>query len=124
MPNNTLIKAPTVLLKIKEAYSIWFKMFSDFPKIHRYNLGGKIEEYFLIVLDSILLSLYLPKDKKVTKLELSSAKLDSLKFFLQLAWENKCLTNKKYAELSEILEEVGKMLGGWKKGLTSYRKFN
>jgi len=44
-------------------------------------------------------------------------KLDSLKFFLQLAWENKCLANNKYTELSEQLNEIGRMLGGWKKGL-------
>lgn len=117
MFSKELIKTPSVLLKTKEAYGLWFKMFSDFPKIYRYNLGGKIEDCFLIILDNILLSLYLSKDKKAEKLELCSVKLDSLKFFLQLAWENKCLSNNKYAELSEKLDEVGKMLGGWKRGL-------
>jgi len=40
-----------------------------------------------------------------------------LKFFLQIAWEIKALENKKYIALSEKLNEVGKMLGGWRKGL-------
>jgi hypothetical protein len=40
-----------------------------------------------------------------------------VKFFLQLAWENKCIQNEKYLALSEQLEEVGRMIGGWKKGI-------
>ena len=28
-------------------------------------------------------------------------------------WETKSLDNKKYIVLSEKLEEIGKMLGGW-----------
>lgn len=41
------------------------------------------------------------------------------KFFLQIAWEIKALDNKKYIMLSECLNEIGRMLGGWIKGLKS-----
>jgi hypothetical protein len=123
MFNKNNIKTPSVLAETKEAYTLWFKMFSDFPKIYRYNLGGgEIEETFLIILDNILLSLYLPKNEKIEKLELCSAKLDSLKFFLQIAWENKCIANNKYTELSEKLNNIGKMIGGWKRGLININK--
>ncbi|NCA94382.1 MAG: four helix bundle protein [Sphingobacteriia bacterium] len=44
-------------------------------------------------------------------------RLDILKFFSQLAWENKLIPNDKYIELSERLLEIGRMLGGWRKGL-------
>jgi len=47
----------------------------------------------------------------------ASVKLDLLKFFLQIAWEIKSLDNKKYILLSERLNEIGKMLGGWIKAL-------
>lgn len=30
-----------------------------------------------------------------------------------ILWETKSLDTKKYIALSEILDEVGKMLGGW-----------
>mgnify|MGYP001589933815 FL=1 len=39
--------------------------------------------------------------------------LDELKYFLQLAWEMKILTNQKYLTLSSALTEVGKMIGAW-----------
>jgi hypothetical protein len=45
------------------------------------------------------------------------ALLDVLKFLLQIAWEAKFVSHGKYGELSTALDEIGKMLGGWKKGL-------
>ncbi len=41
-----------------------------------------------------------------------------LKFFLQLGWEIKVLDNSKYVALSEPLDEVGRMLGGWLRQVT------
>lgn len=55
----------------------------------------------------------LPRSQKLPALQKSSGKLDLLKFFLQLSWELKVLDNKKYEALSEPLNEIGKMLGGW-----------
>ncbi len=46
------------------------------------------------------------------------SRLDILKFFLQIAWENKLIPTEKYAEFSKRFEEIGRMLGGWKKGLS------
>lgn len=108
---------PSALLKCKTAYSFWFKVFNDFPKAHRYTLGGKIEDYFLSLLENIFISIYLPSTQKIAKLTIAISKLDGVKFFMQIAWENKCIPNEKYLNLSENLNEIGKMLGGWRKGL-------
>jgi len=114
---STLLRPPIVLAKTKEAYSLWFQALVDFPKVYRYNLGGKIENCFLSLLENTFITAYLSGEKKANQLSLAILKLDSLKFFLQLAWENKCLSNIKYTALSEQLDEIGRMLGGWKKGL-------
>ena len=57
------------------------------------------------------------KLEKLISLKNASLKLDLLKFFLQISWEIKSLDNKKYIKLSEKLNEIGKMLGGWIKSL-------
>lgn len=44
-------------------------------------------------------------------------RLDVVKFFVQLTWEDKLISNEKYADLLGKLEEIGRQLGGWKKGL-------
>ncbi|NCT54498.1 four helix bundle protein [Candidatus Falkowbacteria bacterium] len=114
---NASLRPPVVLIKTKEAYSLWFSVLSSFPKIYRYNLGGKIENNFLSLLENTFITVYLSGERKSAQLSIAILKLDSLKFFLQLAWENKCLANIKYSALSEQLDEIGRMLGGWKKGL-------
>ena len=96
---------------------MWFKLVNGFPKVYRGTLGAKIEHYFLEFLECVFTSLYLSHDRKIVRLAVAISKLDGVKFFLQLAWENHCLSNEQYATLSEKLLEVGRMLGGWKKGL-------
>jgi len=44
-------------------------------------------------------------------------KNDLLKFLLQIGWEQKVLDNKVYSALILSLDEVGRMLNGWKKNL-------
>ena len=105
--------SPSVLLKTKVAYTLWFAILQDFSRIHRFTLGGKIESYFLELLECIFIALYLPPTQKIAQLTVAISKLDGVKFFLQLAWENKYIPPKKYIELSEQLNEIGRMLGGW-----------
>ncbi|MFA6251306.1 MAG: four helix bundle protein [Candidatus Paceibacterota bacterium] len=106
-----------MLIKAKGAYSIWFKIFIDFPKMYRRTIGEKIEGYFLELLENIFVSQYLSGENKINRLTISISKLDGVKFFLQISWENKCLPTEKYITLSTQLDEIGRMLGGWKKGL-------
>ncbi len=61
--------------------------------------------------------IYLPPEPKVLMLGKTISKLDTLKFFCQLAWESRLIPTDKYSLLSEKLEEIGRMLGGWRKGL-------
>lgn len=114
---STIVHSPIVLVKEKEAYAIWFKILADFPKVYRYNLGGKIEDCFLSLLENTFTAIYQSGEKKQIQLSLAIVKLDRLKFFFQLAWENKCIDNKKYTEISFRLNEIGRMIGGWIKGL-------
>jgi hypothetical protein len=110
-------RSPSVLQKAKVAYSFWFALVDNIPKSHRYTLGGKVEHYFLEFLECIFTALYLPVEQKGKRLEVATSKLDGIKFFAQICWENKCIPDKKYTELSGLLDELGKMIGGWKKGL-------
>jgi hypothetical protein len=108
---------PVVIVKEKESYCLWVALHKSFPKIERLGVGQKIEQSFLMVLEYTFIAAYQPPEQKIIILDRTVSKLDVLKFFLQIAWENKLLPTKQYADLSEKLEEIGRMLGGWKKGL-------
>ena len=86
---------------------------SNFSKDSRYTIGTKIDSLFLETIELIIKASYSDKVEKLIALKNASTKLDLLKFFLQITWEIKSLDNKKYILLSEKLDEIGKMLGGW-----------
>ncbi|KND48475.1 MAG: hypothetical protein AB200_01955 [Parcubacteria bacterium C7867-005] len=106
-----------VLLKSKDAYRLWLKIERDLPKVERLGIGNKIDSTFLEFLEILFVSSYTALDKKLLLLGQAMSKHDSLKFFCQIAWENKLIHTSKYSELSAHLEEIGRMLGGWRKGL-------
>lgn len=83
------------------------------PKDARYTLGIKIDNLFVETIEFVFVASYLGKNQKLPYVQKAAAKLDLLKFFLQIIWEIKALDNKKYAMVSEKLDRIGKMLGGW-----------
>lgn len=106
-----------MLLKEKEVYRYWLPIHRDLPKVERLGIGQKIEQVFLDILELTYASLYLPPETKIIVLSKTISRLDILKFFLQLAWESKLIPTAKHTELMKKLMEIGRMLGGWKKGL-------
>ncbi|MBI5139751.1 four helix bundle protein [Candidatus Nomurabacteria bacterium] len=100
-------------------YKIWHEYKNNFPKNLRYTLVDKIDSIFINLLEYLFVATYQNKEEKLPTILLALRKTDLLKFFLRVSWEIHALDNKKYIEISEKLAEVGRMLGGWKKGLES-----
>ena len=114
---NVSITNLPILEKITQAYKLWHNTLPHMPRLTRYSLGEKINDLFIEVTELILTASYSAKEQKGSAIQRASVRLDTLKFFLQIGWELKALDNKRFAELSQPLVEVGKMLGGWKKQL-------
>ena len=95
----------------------WLLLHRNFPRTERFGIGARIETAFLDVLEWSFACAYLPPEPKVLLLTKTISRLDMLKFFLQLAWESRLIPTEKYTALAEKLEEIGRMLGGWRKGL-------
>lgn len=106
-----------VLQKLTEAYKLWHGFFIQFPRLSRYTLGAKTDTIFTDLIELVLFAAYANRDQKGSVITKASARLDSLKFFLHLAWQLKLLDHKKYALIAPLLMEIGKMLGGWQKHL-------
>ncbi len=90
-----------------------------FPKDSRYTLGIKIDGLITETAELIFTASRLNKNLKIPYIQKAISKLDLLKFFLQISWEIKSLDNKKYITISELLDEMGRMLGGWQKQLSN-----
>ena len=95
------------------AYKAWHGFLPRLPKDARYTLGEKIDGLLVETIDYIFTAAYLGPNQKLQYLPRAAAKLDLAKFFLQVAWEIEAIDNKQYILISEQLETIGKMVGGW-----------
>ena len=102
-----------VLQKLKTAYLLWFTYYASIPKSHRYTLGNRIDGLFIETIEAISTAGFLNRQEKLPYVRVAIRKLDTAKVLLLVLFESKSLDNKKYIALSEPLDEVGRMLGGW-----------
>jgi len=113
-PHRTTL---SIIQKFVETYKLWDEFKNHFPKKSRYTLGAKIDTLFIDTIELLFIASYLGKEQKLPYLQKAGGKLDLLKFFLQIAWELKAIDNNKYIILSRQLDEIGKMIGGWIRGI-------
>ncbi|OGI71498.1 hypothetical protein A3B84_02440 [Candidatus Nomurabacteria bacterium RIFCSPHIGHO2_02_FULL_35_13] len=107
-----------MLVRIKEAYRAWHIYLLNIKRLDRYTIGAKIDNEFLTILEIIFRATFAyNKLEKLSLVTQAIGKNDLLKFFLQLGWEQKTFDHTMYGQLILLLDEVGRMLGGWKKSL-------
>ncbi len=102
-----------VLEKTKETYTLWHDYHTLLPKINRYSLGAKIDTLFIDLIESLAVATFLSKEEKLPFIRIGMRKLDTLNILLLVLFETKSLDTRKYIALSEKINEIGKMLGGW-----------
>ncbi len=103
---------------------VWVNIVPHIAKGSRYTIGSRIENKFLDLLDWAYIAYFTEKEKKLEKISKCILILDTLKFLISVAWEGKLISDKQYEDVALKLEDVGKMLGGWKKSLVNPEKKN
>lgn len=106
-----LIQKTYDLYKTLHAYT------KTFPKGDKYSLGERIKSTTLDMLELLLEAESAKKDWKEPILEKVNRKLGVLKLLVRLASETKILDSKKYLDLIEREQEIGRMIGGWIKSV-------
>jgi len=96
----------------KDLYLLWYGYYKLLPKEHRYTLGAKIDNLLSEIIEASTSASFLIGPEKLPYIKLAIRKTDSIKIFLLLLFETKSLDNKKYIDLSEKINEIGRMLGG------------
>lgn len=100
-------------------YKLWYGYRDNFPKKSRYTLGDKMDSVFVEVLELLFVASYQSKEEKLPTIEKTLRDVDILKAFARVAWDLRILDNQKFIVLSAGLQDIGKMLGGWRKGVQS-----
>ena len=76
-------------------------------------MGNRIDILFIETIEAISIASFLPREEKRSYVSVAIRKIDTVKILMMVLWETKSLDNKKYIALSDQIDTIGKMLGGW-----------
>ena len=116
-------KAKTIFENFSEKFPLLQKSYglysqvSDLAKNEENTLRKSSEITVLEVLELIVIATRQGKNDKFQTLKQVMRKLDTLKVFTDMAKEVKQISDNKYKEINEALENVSKMIGGWIKAV-------
>ncbi len=84
-------------------------------KLHRYSLGLRLDNLFIDVIESISSAGFTAAKDKLPTIQIALRKLDTIKVLLLVLYETGSIDKPHFLELSQELENIGNMLGGWRK---------
>lgn len=108
-----------IFRKALDVYKALHILRNSVSKQDRYTLWLRVENSCLDVVEGILQATQLHKLDKLPVLSVVSTKLNLLRFFVRLAYELRLIDGKKYVNLQQPIDEIGRMLGGWIKSVKS-----
>ncbi len=108
---------------MKEDFPIFVKWFDatdwildtveKFPKSVRFTISGRISNLTLDILEGIVEAIY-TKDRSYI-LDRINLYIEKLRVMFRITHKRKYISAKQYEYISGLLNETGKMTGGWKK---------
>lgn len=102
-----------ILKKSYDLYKLFHECRKTVPKQDRYTIWERSENSILDTLECFLEAGYTRQGNKVMLLEKGSTKLNLFRFLIRLMKDTKSLDTKKYLALQVLIDEIGRMLGGW-----------
>jgi len=106
-----------IFTKLYDFYKLLSQFLLLFPKAKRYTLGQKLDNLTLEIFELVIAAGISVRDKKFFYLEKAIISFDLLKILVRLSKDTQCLDNKKYLQLEQSLQEIGRMLGGWRRSV-------
>lgn len=106
-----------ILQKTYDLYKLFYQYSLNFPKKDRFGIGQRCENQIMDLIEAIIRASKARRESKQALLYDISTQLDTLKIFIRLMKELSILDIKKYTQIQQYIQEIGKMLGGWIKSL-------
>jgi hypothetical protein len=115
MPQKRSVLDIPIFHKLYDLYKVLNSLHSTIPKMQRYTLWQKCENISLALLEQVISTGHLVGEARIQTLHEMSKNVDLLKVLIRLAKETHTITPKQYLSLQTLLQELGKMIGGWLK---------
>lgn len=106
-----------IFKKAYELYKIFFGYRKTVSKQDRFTIWQRSENSILDVVEGILHASQLSRAEKLPVLEKTSLRLNVLRVFFRMMMDVRTIDGRKYLILEQMVDEIGRMLGGWIKSV-------
>lgn len=114
--SRTVLDIP-IFHRIYDLYKLLHGFQPKIPKFERYTLWQKCENTTLALLEVLIDTGHRKGEDRIQSLYILSNKLDLLKVLIRLAKDTRTIDNSQYIEIQGVIQEIGKMAGGWIKSV-------
>lgn len=87
------------------------------PRSVRHTLARRLENLSLDVMELVIEAIFSPAKARRHTLRNINLHLDKIRILFRLAYDRRHISPAQYRYISEQLDEMGKMTGGWLKTL-------
>ena len=116
MARSTSSSEPALVVQRAYDLTLWLLPKTEkFPRSLRFSLGDRIVAVTLALLETLVEAAY--TSQKAGLLDLANRKANSLRYLLRLAKDLRLMSADSQAFAAERLEEIGRMIGGWRKSV-------
>jgi len=84
-----------------------------FPRSQKFLLGDRIQTTALDVLERLIEATYTKERRRL--LAAANLGIEKLRFQFRLAADLRCLDQRRYEHAARSLDEIGRLIGGWRK---------
>lgn len=108
-----------IITRTYETYKAVVDIVEHLEKRYRYSLGGSLEKSVLELLEDLIMAKNAPKPNKPLYLIRAGSRQEVAILKLRLILELKIVNETKVFQTQKKLVEIGRMLGGWLKSLST-----
>ncbi|NEQ73314.1 MAG: diversity-generating retroelement protein Avd [Okeania sp. SIO2C9] len=91
---------------------IWYvPIINKLPKAHKYTIGDRMINSLYDFLESLIIAKY--ASEKLNLLKSLNPRLDIIRYQTRILLDFQLINNKRYEYISQLIDEIGKELGGW-----------
>lgn len=97
-------------------YLTWLlPMTNHFPRAHRFTLTQRLLNAAFDLRERLEEAQHRQGRGRIERLAQADEALDKVRLYMRLAYRWSWLTDGQYKHSAELLTEIGKLLGGWRK---------
>jgi len=109
----TTKKVAVVVTRVYDLILWLLPKLEKFPRSQKFLLGDRIETALFEILEFLIEANYCQKNRAEILVKIN-LKLDILRFLMRIAKDMRYVDFKAFEYQARLIDEVGRMVGGWK----------